>query len=143
MYLKKESVNAWSNSDKVTWATIDTELESQITSQVLGRVSRVFDVSAWYDSNTTPKIILSVMAMIYAGRKFQELYGDDSLNSDYGTALITDAKNMLQNILDGDMDLFDDSGNQIDPIGNGLTSGGTVLFEPTESEPMFSVSMSF
>ena len=140
MYLTPQSVLAWSNGDKVTWATtVDASLDSQIASQVLAKAARAFDISTWYDHDTTPSLILSIIAMIYVGRKFQEQYGDDSLNSDYGTALVTDANNMLENLISGDLILIDED---LLPVEI-LTGVGTVSFEPLESEPMFSVEMRF
>ncbi|HNV18271.1 MAG TPA: hypothetical protein PKJ52_01360 [Rectinema sp.] len=139
MYLTPQSVLAWSNGDKVTWATsIDTDLDSQIASQVLAKAARAFDITSWVDKNTTPQLILSIIAMNYAGRKFQEMYGEDSLNSDYGTALITDANNMLENLISGDLILLDE-----DLIPTESQAVGTVTYEPTESNPMFYVEMRF
>ncbi len=139
MYLTTQSVLAWSNGDKVTWAaTVDANLDSQIASQVLAKAARAFDISGWYDSSTTPKLILSIIAMHYVGRKFQEMYGEDSLNSDYGTALITDANNMLENLIRGDLILLDE-----DLIPTVSSAVGSISFEPLESDPLFSVKMSF
>lgn len=139
MYLTTDLVLAWSNGDKVTWAdTVDESLDSQIASQVLAKAARAFDTTTWIDNDTTPDLILSIIAMIYVGRKFQELYGEDSLNSDYGSALVTDAFNMLQNLIDGDLILLDED---MLPIESSVGSG--LRFEPTESDPMFAVGMGF
>ena len=139
MYLTTESVLAWSNGDKVTWATsVDASLDSQIASQVLAKAARAFDIRTWIDSNTTPKLIVSIMSMIYVGRKFQEMYGEDSLNSDYGTALVIDANNMLENLISGDLLIIDE-----DMIPIESSAVGSVSFEPLESDPLFSVEMRF
>ena len=139
-YLNTALVDAWTNTEKVTWAAVvDESLDSQVASQVLARVSKAFDTSTWIDTDTTPRLILSIIAMNYVGRKFQEMYGDDSLNSDYGTAIITDANNLLINLLAGDLILTDEDGLPIDPT----YSVGSISFEPLESDPMFSVEMRF
>ena len=142
MYLTSKMVLAWTNTEKVTWANnVDADLDSQIASQVLAKVARAFDTSSWYDKDTTPELILSIMSMIYVGRKFQEMYSDDSSNSDYGTALIIDANNMLENLLSGDLVLSNEDGLLIDPVV--AFSGGRISFEPTESDPLFTVDMRF
>ena len=141
MYLTTQMVQAWVNTGKVTWATtVDAEFANQIASQVLAKAARSFDTSTWHDDSTTPSLILSIIAMIYVGRKFQEVYGDDSLNSDYGTALITDANNMLENLVSGDLILTDADGDLITTITDSV---GSVSFEPTESDPLFNIGMTF
>ena len=140
-YLTTQMVQAWVNTGKVTWATtVDAEFANQIASQVLAKAARAFDTSTWYDESTTPSLILSIIAMIYVGRKFQETYGDDSLNSDYGTALVTDANNMLENLISGDLILTNADGDLITTVTDSV---GSVSFEPTESDPLFSIGMTF
>ena len=141
MYLTTQMVQAWVNTGKVTWATtVDAEFANQIASQVLAKAARSFDTSTWHDDSATPSLILSIIAMIYVGRKFQEVYGDDSLNSDYGTALVTDANNMLENLVSGDLILTDADGDLITTITDSV---GSVSFEPTESDPLFNIGMTF
>ena len=67
-YLNTALVDAWTNTEKVTWAAVvDESLDSQVASQVLARVSKAFDTSTWIDTDTTPRLILSIIAMNYVG----------------------------------------------------------------------------
>ena len=67
------------------------------------------------------------MAMIYAGRTYQETYTTDGVDVDsYGTMLIADAESLLNSILDGTSTLSD--------------AGGTIIILPS---PNVSSNLSF
>lgn len=123
-----ELVNAWTDKDKLNITSIDVNgLEPQIVAQVLSKLSSKFDVSYWQTTATTPKLVLSVMAMIYAGRTYQETYATDGVDVDsYGTMLIADAESLLNSILDGTSTLSD--------------AGGTIIILPS---PNVSSNLSF
>lgn len=138
-YINTGLVNAWTDRDRFNLIAIDDNLEYQIASQVIERASQVFDTSTWADTATTPKIIISIIAMQYAGRSYQSKTLDNISEMDnYGSKLIDDSNLLLDKIIMGEIGLRDEDGNPIPMISSGVISG-----EPTEGEPSFSMELEF
>ena len=133
-------VNAWTDKDRLNLTALDSNLESQIASQVIAQASQAFDTSTWVSEATTPTLIKSVMAMMYAGRIYQNRNIDsvDDLTF-YGSKLIQDANTLLENIISGLIVLKDASTGVVVP----MASPAQISYEPIESDPMFSMEMIF
>lgn len=138
-YIDVTLANAWTDKDRLKLTAIDVYLENQIASQVIQRASRAFDTTDWENAVTTPPIILSIIAMTYAGRYGQSKTQDNISGMDnYWTKLVEDANKILENLIIGEITLRDIDG-EIIPIN----SSGVISGEPIESEPFFSVAMEF
>lgn len=138
-YITVELANAWTDKGRLNLVTLDEELESQIADQIIGRASQVFDTSLWLDGLTTPKLILSIIAMQYAGRWYQSKTLDNISEIDnYGSKLIRDSNQILDAVILGEIALRDDDGEIIIPISSGVISG-----EPFEGDPQFSMELEF
>lgn len=138
-YIDATLANAWTDKDRLNLTAIDVNLENQIASQVIQRASRAFDTATWENSATTPPIIRSIIAMIYAGRYGQSKTQDNISGIDnYWTKLVEDANKILENLIIGEITLRDSDGVIIPVVSSGVISG-----EPIESEPFFSVAMEF
>lgn len=138
-YINIELANAWTDKDRLNLTTIDANLENQIASQVIQRASQAFDVTFWTDITNTPMLIKSIISMTYVGRSYQSKTLDNISGLDnYGTKLIEDARLLLDAVVKGEIQLFDEEGNPIPIYSTGVISG-----EPMESEPFFTVAMEF
>ena len=132
-------VNAWTDKDRLNLTTLDNDLESQIASQVIAQASQAFDTSSWISEATTPMLIKSVMAMMYAGREYQNRNIDavDDITF-YGSKLIQDAEALLNNIISG-LIVLKDTTNTVVP----MSTSSKISYEPIESNPAFSMEMIF
>lgn len=138
-YIDVKLANAWTDKDRLDLTAIDVNLENQIASQVIQRASRAFDTATWENSATTPPIILSIIAMVYAGRYGQSKTQDNISGIDnYWTKLVEDANKILESLIIGEITLRGSDGVIIPIVSSGVISG-----EPIESEPFFSVAMEF
>lgn len=133
MFTSVPAVNAWTAKNKLIVADIDVELESQIASSVISRITG-YNTTLWKDERTIPSVVKTVISMIYAGRLYQEAYADDVGISDYGTVLINDAEALLDKIINGSIILYD-----IDGVLIPKDIGGSAYFEPVFGEPKFTM----
>jgi len=102
-----EEANAWADKVKLNFGNLDVELESSQSTQVLSRVSQIYDVTSWVDSSTTPSLIRKIIAMMYTGWYFQRTYSEDENTSTYGMMLIAQAEQLILGIIDGAITLSD------------------------------------
>ena len=138
-YIDVALANAWTDKDRFNLTAIDVNLENQIASQVIERASQAFDTSLWVNTDTTPTIIKSIIAMIYVGRSGQARTQDNINGVDnYWTKLVEDAMRLLDSVIRGELVLRDEDGEIIPVI-----SAGAIYGEPVESEPFFNVLMDF
>ena len=146
-----ELVTPWADAGRMEpfLGELNESLADQIASQVISRVSRVVDpaiVSEWDDVNSTPTVILSIIAMMYAGRTYQSVSVDNISQDDfYGTKLITDAETYLARVVSGEVVILDPLTYEAIPVNrSGFNyTGSGVSFEPVYSEPAFSMEMIF
>lgn len=131
-YINIQEANAWTDKSKLNLETLDVELEKSLASQVLARVSQVYDVSSWVDSNSTPQIIRKIIAMLYVAWHYERVYSEDSSTSDYGIMLMDQAEALLNSIADGVIQITD---IPVIPSPNALA--GTPGFQ--SSEPVFAM----
>lgn len=117
---------AWCEGTKLNLGTaLDGELEASISTQVIGRIAQVYDTSSWTDASTTPKLVRSVIAMLYASwiysRQYSETVGPGVTT--YGDLLRQNAEALIQGILSGAITLSDSTPT---------TDVGVPLFYPTD-----------
>ena len=62
-YITYQEANAWLEKTKLNLTALDSELEKSISSQVLSEIAQIYDVSSWSDANTTPSLVLKIIAM--------------------------------------------------------------------------------
>lgn len=133
-----EDAKPWSTG-RLELDSLDDVLANQVGSQVIARVSPVFETSGWLTPNTTPTLIKSIICMIYVGREYQKHHVTEVSELDYyGTKLIEDANLLIDSLLAGLLFLLDEDGNPILPY-----KGGMLQFEPVESDPAFSMGLNF
>jgi hypothetical protein len=120
--------NAWTEATKLAIVTFDAALLEQIESQVLGRIATQFDTSTWIDPATTPKMVKSIIAMLYVAWYYDKAYSEDQEEgNDYAALLRAQAENLLQGILDGSISL---------PEVPNLEPGGPEFYPNDDSSAM-------
>lgn len=106
-HINIEEANAWSDKVKLNFGDLDVELESSQSTQVLARVSQIYDVTSWVSPSTTPSLIRKIIGMLYTGWYFQRTYSEDENVSTYGLLLINQAEELILGIISGSVTLPD------------------------------------
>jgi hypothetical protein len=107
MHISADEANAWADRVKLNFGELDTELESGLATQVLGRVSQVYTTTGWVDASSTPSLIRKIIAMLYTGWYFERTYSEDENINNYGTMLIAKAEEIILGIISGAIILID------------------------------------
>jgi hypothetical protein len=100
-HITAAETNAWADKYKLDLTTLDGELEDSLATQVIVRLSQVYDTSSWVDTTTTPSLVRKIIAMKYVGWYFQRTYSEDEEANNYGLMLIGQADNLIEGIVSG------------------------------------------
>jgi hypothetical protein len=124
-HITVQQAQAWASQPKLTLGSLDTDLETQLAAQVLGRVAMAYDVSGWSNEANTPELVQQVIAMMYMAWYYRRVYSEDEPNSnEYATLLMAMAEDLLSAIIAGQVLLPED------PLG---TTQGEAVFYPTDA----------
>jgi len=104
-HVTPDDLNAFADGRKITFNDIDVGLEETLSTQVLARISQVYDTSTWVDETTTPPLIKSIIAMQYVGWYFERTYSEDANISNYGTMLIAESNTLTDGLANGQIDI--------------------------------------
>lgn len=109
-HISPEEANAWLESTKLSLSELDDELEWQITSQIMSRLSAGFNTSTWTDATTTPRLVRTIIAMYYVAAVYDRTYSDntDDTISNYATILRSLAESNITGLLNGTITLEED-----------------------------------
>lgn len=116
-HIATTDVQAWLETTKLTVPSIEVALETQVSGEVLGRLTETYSgfTSEWVDTSTTPEIVKKVMAMMYAGwfydRQYAEVISQEPASS-YGLVLRTWATALLTDIISGAVSIEEIAPNQ-------------------------------
>jgi hypothetical protein len=125
-YLTQDSVQGWFQGLRGDVDDLDPALESLAVEYVLGALRERYDVSGWTDDLDTPTLVLSAMALFYAGTWYNAHYHEQSDDlSGYGAWLLGMADKILMGLNAGDLDLDSD----VDPV----ISTGQPTYWPTDA----------
>lgn len=119
-------VQAWLEPTKLTLTSIEASREAQIAAQVIARVVSVYPDAAptWIDEATTPTLIRSVIAMMYAGWYYDTQYSENPEDNAYADRLRKAADDLIAGIIAGSIDI-------VEVPGPPPTSGP--VFYPTDA----------
>lgn len=106
-HITVEEANSWTDKVKLNLSVLDSELEESMATQVLARVSQAYDTTSWVDTDTTPKLIRKIIAMMYVGWYFQRTYSEEEETNSYGLMLIAQAERLIEGIVSGSLSLPD------------------------------------
>lgn len=101
VHITAEEANAWADHSKLNFGELDSDLEGSQATQVLTRVSQVYDVSGWITPGTTPSLIRKIISMLYVGWYYQRTYSEDANVNSYGLLLINQAEALIEGIVSG------------------------------------------
>jgi hypothetical protein len=116
-HITATQVQTWLESTKLAISSLDPALESQVSTQVLGRLTETYAayVPLWVDATTTPAIVQQVIAMMYAGwlydRAYSEVVSQES-GASYGMTLRNWATTLLNDIISGAISIAEIEPNQ-------------------------------
>jgi hypothetical protein len=105
-HIDPDDANAWAERTKLQVTQLEAPLLEQVEAQVLGRIASQFDISTWVDPVTTPKMIKSIIAMLYVAWFYDKTYSEDQeQGNDYAALLRAQAESLLIGILDGSINV--------------------------------------
>lgn len=116
-HITTSQVQSWLESTKLNISTIDTNLEAQVSSEVIGRLTETYSAytASWVDSTTTPAIVQRVIAMTYAGWLYDRQYAEiesQTPGTSYGVVLRNWATTLLADIIRGSVSIAEIEPNQ-------------------------------
>lgn len=126
-----EVVRAWTSSTKVKLTSIDPEMMSMITAEVIGRLGARYVTQSWVSPETTPEVVRKLICMRYVGWYYLRQFAEADTENDYGVRLLLEADSLLNDILDGSIILVEEGVETIAMTG--------LSFEPLESDPSFTM----
>jgi hypothetical protein len=99
---------AWTELTKVgaNFTSIDADLESQVSSQIIARLSQRFSTVSWIDNTLTPLLVKTIIAMYYVSYVYDKTYSTDVPDlAAYAILLRQQAEFNLTGLLAGNIDL--------------------------------------
>lgn len=143
-------VNAWLEPTKLTVSTIESALSDQITEQVFSRLRNSFsNITTWTSETTTPVLVKSIVAMLYAAAIYERAYGDDHDDTNnYAGLLRAMAEANITGLQSGILELAEDTGNQGSSApayfpSDASSANPASMDAPSDGGPYFTMGMVF
>ncbi len=109
-YLTAGQVNSWLATTKYTVTEVNADLERAASELVVGRVGSRYVTTDWVDAETTPAVVVDILAMLVAAWEYDKAIAEeDGEGNNYGTRLEKRAMALLGDIVDGSIDLSDET----------------------------------
>lgn len=125
-HISTQDVQQWLESTKLSVSSVDVELEKTASSVVFSTLAETYDVTLWTDEAATPVLIQSIISMMVAAWVYNRQYSeDDPDGSGYAMWLLNYAKELLNGVKAGSLDLLEVPGVS--------ASSGEPAFMPTDS----------
>jgi len=145
-HISKEEAQAWAEGTKLTITALDLELEGHLAEEIIRQLSSVFDVAAWLDESTTPKLVRTIISKVYVAWLYDRQYSEDiEQGSNYADRLKQNAQVLLDALLAGTIalpGLVDNVGPVFYPTD--ASSAQAPTFEdPSLGPAAFSMGMRF
>lgn len=129
-----DEAQAWLEPSKLTIDALDEDLESQVVSEVLSRLATAFDTSEWSSATTTPKLVRTIIAMMYVSWFYNRQYSEDEPNSnEYALRLLAVAEANIVGLLNGTLLLLD--------VTTTIEVGGPASFYPNDLSSAMDVTV--
>jgi hypothetical protein len=117
---------AWAEKSKLDLkAALDGELEASVVVQVFAQIAQAYDTSSWVDPGSTPKLVRTIVSMLYVSWYYQRTYSEDAGASTYGALLESRATLLINGIIAGNVTLTD--------LPPGTDTPGDIAFYPTDT----------
>lgn len=140
MLIDLHEAKAWLSETKIDLNELDDVFVDQLQSEILGRLSSVYQTSSWLTPSTTPTIIRKIISMRYVGWLYLRSFSEEAVENAYGMRLLIEADDLLNDATSGQLPIEGIDGVIITPD----MSYGVITFEPSDdTEPVFSMSQVF
>lgn len=102
-----QEAQSWGEKSKlqVALAAIDSNLLTQVQSEILGRLAAAYDTSTWISSATTPELAKTVISKFYVAWLIDRQYSEDGELSSYANLLRRTGQLLLDDIVSGEIDI--------------------------------------
>lgn len=129
-------VQNWLEPTKTEIRSDPSETIAHVQRRVFGQLSNAFEeVETWLGPSTTPDLVRDIIAMWTAGLIFNKFYAQQSTQfSGYGNMLISDAKSLLQGLIDGSIEIEEELTEKPKDLPAFWPTGG-----PTAPQPVFTM----
>lgn len=122
--IEASDAKGWGEPTKLDLSTLDLFLLSQVETEVIGRLTGVFDVSTWTDYTNTPDLVKVIIAKTYVAWVYDRQYSENQdEGNDYAAMLRANAEMLIIGLLNGTIEL---------PPGV-APSGGKPSFYPNDA----------
>lgn len=107
--ITSRQAQAWFDKTKLRIPdALDMDLLAEIEIEVIARLGGAFDTSTWVDETTTPKLVRTALAKMYAAWFYQRQYSEDqSDTNDYARKLEANAEMLITGMLDGTIEIVE------------------------------------
>jgi len=123
-YVTTREVESWLQDSKFDIGVVEPEIEALASSMCIGRISQRYDTSTWLDSDTTPSLVLNLIAMWVAAAYLRKIASEEDGLTTYADVLEARMEKICESIVDGIIDL---PGYTEDPSSS---LGGSAAFFP-------------
>lgn len=124
--VRRDEVQVWLEETKLTLPpSLDSNLESFVSSQVLTKVGQIYNTEGWDSPQETPSIVRSAISMLYAGWYYDREYSETADTNEYALRLKKAAQELVDRIASGSLDIPD--------IENPVTTDEASFFPTDES----------
>lgn len=125
----------WADSVKLDLSPLDAALVSQLETEIIARLSSVYDTSTWLDDSTTPSLVKVIIAKTYVSWIYDRAYSENqNEGNDYAALLRLNAEMLITGLVEGTIDI-----PGVTPIGSGTPgfypNDASSAMEPTDEDP--------
>jgi hypothetical protein len=101
-----EQAQAWLETTKLSIDTLDENLLDELETEILARLGASFDTGTWLDDSSTPKLVRTAIAKMYAAWVYNRTYSEDTEGQNaYAAKLEANAEMLISGMLDGTIDI--------------------------------------
>lgn len=101
-----EEVRGWVEVTKLNVQDLDLNFLPQLETEVLAKISTVYDTTTWIDAASTPALIRVILTKMYAGWIYDRAYSENQSEANpYAAMLKENAGMLLQGLIDGTIEL--------------------------------------
>src|SRR6266702_3549482 len=102
-----EQVKAWLEPTKLQHPdSLDVLLCTHAENEVLARISSAYDITGWTNDTTTPPLVQTIIAKLYAGWYIQRQYSEDNeVGGSWAATLLSNAEMLIAGIIEGSIQI--------------------------------------
>jgi hypothetical protein len=105
-YIDIPDVRAWLEPTKFPDIQLDPDFLPQIEEEVIARIRSTYDTTTWVTPTTTPRLVRTAIAKLYAAWTYNKVYSEDNdETNNYATRLMANAEKLISGIVDGTIEL--------------------------------------